>query len=600
MIPSTKAVLSYGAIFRSLLPYDWEGTWREHFTAHAVRAYPDARTGFRGILQTLRQAKPACNEIILPAYTHPSLISTIREADLEPRLIDMDIMAARMSVTELRKSVNSKTLAIMTTNLFGALDPIEEIWAICRETGVFLIEDISNVLGSYSSKIELGMFGDVAFFSLDTNSVITTMHGGIVCWRNPALAQDAAPGGKFRQISWKSLAQQLAYPIRMNRFVSGIFGIRSFSDPELISKRTDDKWSRQQARLSALLLPGIEKEAGYRRKICGNIKRDEAQLGRDLLRYEKYPRLTQYPCLAKSHEQRESILMRLERHGFAGTCGHDKLKGVIDVKQLPITAALISRLYTVPCHPGLSLSRLDSMLAQLDQSQDAVYVTVQRHYALLVAKHGEKPAANGYRRSIFRRCRRLIGFQLDKLPKDSLSVLDSGCGNGVMAPLFREHLKIGRLDGVDFVEDALQIANEQYKYTRTFQSNVMSLDTAVAGKKYDFINSSEVIPYVSPDNFPKFLQAHRNCLRDGGHLLLTFPNLQSVCRAASRGDSSLPFNFSPDDVIEAIAKSGFRAVSAVGSGAIGATRFNLSNNLSGGIKKKLSCEISVLCEAIGN
>jgi dTDP-4-amino-4,6-dideoxygalactose transaminase/SAM-dependent methyltransferase len=601
LVPAAKATLTYRAIFRSLFASDWESTWQEHFGAHAVRAYSSADAGFAAILKTLHAVRPERNEVILSAYCRPTLISTIRDAGLEPRIIDLDIMSATMSMNELRKSVNPKTLAIMTTNLFGAVDPIEEIWTICRQTGVFLIEDISQALGSYSSKIELGMFGDVAFFGLDTDSVVTTINGAITCWRNPALAKVAPPGATLERISWRALGRQLLYPLRMNRFVAATllkFRRGRTAEPGPASPGDDTKWSSQQARLSALLLTDMEKEAGYRRKLCGMIKRHEAQLGRDLLRHEKFPKMTQYPCLAESGEDRERILSRLEQHGFTATRGHDTINSVIDTKTAPKSGVLETRLFTLPCHPGLPLSLLETMLAQIDQGSEAVTASVKKRYTSLVERYGEKPAANGYRGSGFRVRRRLLARQLEKLPKESLMVLDSGCGNGVTGPVFREHIKTGCLDGVDLNGDALQIAHEQYGYTRTFVSNAMSLYTAVAGKKYDFVNSSGVIAYVAPDQFENFLRAHRNCLVEGGHFLLTFSNPRSLWRKASQRTIDLPFEFSADDVVAALDGAGLRILSAMGCDTFSATHFELSNNITSGMKNRLSREISILCEAI--
>jgi predicted TPR repeat methyltransferase len=192
---------------------------------------------------------------------------------------------------------------------------------------------------------------------------------------------------------------------------------------------------------------------------------------------------------------------------------------------------------------------------------------------------------------------KLIAEQLKKLPGGNISVLDSGCGNGVLGPVFRKFLKIACLDGADFVPKSLEIAKADFEYSRTYLTNVMSIDAALDGKQYDLVNSSEVIPYIPPDKYLHFFKVHRRCVSDGRHFLLTFPNLHSIFSLFSKSNSSLRYNFSPNEVLEALSESGFKVVSIMGSDRVGAVRFHLNRTLAPSLKRSFSYEISILCEA---
>ena len=127
-----------------------------------------------------------------------------------------------------------------------------------------------------------------------------------------------------------------------------------------------------------------------------------------------------------------------------------------------------------------------------------------------------------------------------------------GCGNGALGPVFCKLLKIACLDGADFVPESLEIAKADFGYSRTYLTNVMSIDAALDGKQYDLVNSSEVIPYIPPEKYLHFFRVHRRCVSDGHHFLLTFPNLHSIFSLFSKSNSVLRYNFSPNEVLEAL------------------------------------------------
>ena len=600
LIPPAKSLSSYRSVFRSLWNYDWESEWREHLGAHTVTGHPSGRSGFRHVIEVLTGLAAGRDEVILPAYTCPSLVTTLRQAGLTPRPIDMEPMSPIVSVSALRAAVNSKTLAVITTNLYGAADPIQEIASICRDNDVFLVEDISLALGCDADGRELGLFGDVVFLSLGPSKVISTINGGIVCWRTASINQSAIPGTTLDKIDWRAFLLQLAYPILLHPFIFGLIDrtslrLKDGQDVEFATGRRH--WSLQQARLSALLLQKVEDEAIERRHLCNTIKRFQSKFGYDLVRREAAPKLTRYPCLAASHSHREEIIGRLKNHGITASRGFSHIMNSLNLEELPNTAILVSRLYTLPCHPGLSEGVVNGMLAQINQSNEAVFASVQSQYSNLVDHFRASPKSNGHAALAFRMRRRLVAAQLKKLPGGDIFVLDSGCGNGALGPVFHQSLKVASLVGADFVPKSLEIAKSDFGYSQTCLTNVMSIDQAVDGKKYDLVNSCEVILYIPPDKYRQFFRAHRHCVADKCYFLLTFPNLRSVYRKILKPNANFRYNFSPDEVIEAISESGFKVISTLGSDIFGAFRFEIDKDLAPSLKRSIAYEISILCEA---
>lgn len=598
LVPPAKALFSYRAVWNSLWPVDWESVWRAHFGAHCVSGHPSGRSAFRQIIHSLGTLKPGCDEIVLPAYTCPSLINTVWQTGMTPRLIDMDEASPQLSIRELRAAINRKTLAVVTTNLYGTVDPVDDVLSICRENRVYLIEDISLALGCDTGGRALGTFGDVIFFSLGLSKVITTINGGIVCWRNEALATEIAADPGLRKIDWRAFFLQLLYPIALSRFGFALIDRTPWRlrDGQDFADRHRSRWTLQQARLSALLLPMVETDSRARRVICGLIKRHQSELGRDFLQTQTEPKLTRYPCLADSEEHCEAILRRLRQAGILGSRGFKHIEKFIDIEKFPNTHSLVSRLYTLPCYPGISAQTTNRIFAQTDQDNEAMFSSVQNQYSALVHQHGRDSKASGHADIAFRMRKKLLKYQLRKIPGRALSVLDSGCGNGVLGPLLRETLEPAALDGADFVSESLRIAENQYGYTTTFLTNVLSINTVIGRKKYDFVNSCEVVLYIPPDQYRNFFDAHRRCLTDGGYFLLTLPNLKSVYRLFLTPDSNFRYLFSPEDVLKDLTKTGFDVVSVAGIDLFGIIPFELSRDLRPSFRRRVSFEISILCK----
>jgi dTDP-4-amino-4,6-dideoxygalactose transaminase/2-polyprenyl-3-methyl-5-hydroxy-6-metoxy-1,4-benzoquinol methylase len=600
LIPPVKAIFSYRALFRSLWSFDWETEWREHFGAHSVSGHASAASALRAVFKELRNHEGERLEVVLPAYCRPMLIDAIRQAGLTPTLVDMEPMAPLVSVAALRMAINENTLAVITTNLFGAVDPVAEISTICKENSAFLIEDVSVALGCDANGKELGLFGDVVLLGLGADDVISTVDGAIVCWRNPALSASSVTNQKLAGFRWRTFLTQLSHPFRTK---SAQYARSKLTAPpaqggtEVNELGKSEPWTLQQARLSALLLPQVEDEGFDRRHLCQIIKRYQSAFGYDLVNRETDPKLTQYPCLAASKEHREEILNRLDQIGIIGGRGFTDLAKIFDSSQLPNSATLVARLYTLPCHPGLSEEDANRMLSQINQSHNAITALVKDHYSILVENNGARPKANGYSRLAFRLREKLIADQLRQLPGGDISVLDSGCGNGALGPVFRKSLKVACLDGVDFVTKSLEIAKAKLGYSRTYLANVVSIDAAIEEKQYDLVNSCDVIPYIPPEKYSHFFRSHRRCVSDGRHFLLSLPNLQSVYKLLLNSNSTLRYNYSLDEVLTAVTDAGFRPVSITGSDLLGASRLNLGVNLKPSVRRYFSCEISILCEA---
>ena len=139
------------------------------------------------ILKAASMLHPEKQEVIIPDYTCWSVPSAVVKAGLKVRPIDIDQNNLGLSPNILQQAINSNTLAVVHTHLFGIPGSIDIIEEICKKNNIFLIDDAAQGLGAKLKNRMLGSFGDAGIFSFGRGKTITTLHGGASVVRNEKL-----------------------------------------------------------------------------------------------------------------------------------------------------------------------------------------------------------------------------------------------------------------------------------------------------------------------------------------------------------------------------------------------------------------------------
>ena len=89
-----------------------------------------------------------------------------------------------ISDKNLKKKINNKTLAVVTTNIFNTYEDIKKVKRVCNNKKVPLIEDNAIYFGNFkkvkNKKIFSGSFGDFSLNSFNIMKNISAMFGGSV------------------------------------------------------------------------------------------------------------------------------------------------------------------------------------------------------------------------------------------------------------------------------------------------------------------------------------------------------------------------------------------------------------------------------------
>ncbi len=132
----------------------------------------------------------AGDEVIIPCFTFVASFEAIMMLGAVPVLVDIDDTLT-LDIEEVKKSITSRTKAIMPVHMCGSMANLQALKSICDAHKIALIEDACQAIGGTYQGKALGSYGDVGSFSFDFVKTITCGEGGAVITNNSQFAQYA-------------------------------------------------------------------------------------------------------------------------------------------------------------------------------------------------------------------------------------------------------------------------------------------------------------------------------------------------------------------------------------------------------------------------
>ncbi len=317
-------------------------------------------------------------EVILPAYTAPSLVVAVKKAGLKPVLCDISLKDFNMDMHAARQQVSRKTLCIVCVHMFGipAGDIVRFKHGLPED--VFLIEDCAQAMGSEIAGRPVGGFGDLSIFSFNRGKNLPAAGGGGIFTNSGVLApvmEEVAgelsvpgPGYELRLflgfvclfILFRPFYYSLLYPL-----------VCRFRDEGVPEDFTAEGYTSLQAGLGKSLFEGFGESCMQRYEnamalidALGNMKGIILPCIRDDL----LPAFNRLPVLIESPESRKRAEKELMRNGI-GVSGlyFRPLHHIFDLgyskREFPNAVYLAERLLTLPSHPLVDKETLEKMSA---------------------------------------------------------------------------------------------------------------------------------------------------------------------------------------------------------------------------------------------
>ncbi|WP_374435568.1 DegT/DnrJ/EryC1/StrS family aminotransferase [Inhella sp.] len=134
------------------------------------------------------------DEVICPNYTMIATPNSVHMLGAQPVFVDVEPDTLILHPEAVRRAITPRTKAIMLVSANGrapssAAGGIEAFEALARDTGVALIEDAAQSLGSwYADGRHIGRAGAIGSFSFSAPKIISTGQGGALITDDDALA----------------------------------------------------------------------------------------------------------------------------------------------------------------------------------------------------------------------------------------------------------------------------------------------------------------------------------------------------------------------------------------------------------------------------
>jgi len=277
--PSTAIPLSLGHVLAGVRGIDakgqiekFESAFADYIgTKHAIAA-GNGTTALYVALLAMKDIAPGKNEVVLPAYTVPTLTLAFNAVGLTTRLCDVDPETLNMSPESLDAVVTDRTLAVIPVHMFGFPCTMKEALQIGRERKIFVIEDACQAPGARLDGVRVGAIGDCGIFSFCKGKNVSTFHGGMVTTDNDTLAERIrahVSGLPPRSFTYRASVPVLltAFSFAMRPWVYGAFFsvIEKFKSTEVHEKFYPTVYNGFMAGVGNALMPHIDHWNSIRR-----------------------------------------------------------------------------------------------------------------------------------------------------------------------------------------------------------------------------------------------------------------------------------------------------------------------------------------------
>jgi len=234
---------------------------------HAV-ALSSATAGLHLALKVLGIGEE--DYVLASSFTFIGSVNAILYQNAKPIFIDSDEswnISPRLLKQAIKESAK-KPKALILTHLYGQLCKLDEIVAICKEEGIYIIEDAAESLGATYDGKQSGSIGDMAVYSFNGNKILTTSGGGMLVSDNAGWIEKA----KFLSTQAKEdflhyEHKEVGYNYRMSNVLAAI----GVAQMEVLDERVRSRreiFKQYESNLSEMdeiiFMPEIQKGHGNR------------------------------------------------------------------------------------------------------------------------------------------------------------------------------------------------------------------------------------------------------------------------------------------------------------------------------------------------
>lgn len=192
--------------------------------------------------EALQLALVACginngDEVITSAHSAVATVAAIEMAGGSPVLVDIDPKTYMLDPQCVKKTITTKTRAIVPVHLYGIAVDLNSILEIARNNDLMVVEDCAQAFGTLYNGRQVGTLGNIGAFSFyPTKNLGAYGDGGAVVMGDDSLAENVR---SIRQYGWdgEKVSQQKGFNSRLDEIQAAILRAKLLHIDEAIRRR---------------------------------------------------------------------------------------------------------------------------------------------------------------------------------------------------------------------------------------------------------------------------------------------------------------------------------------------------------------------------
>lgn len=245
-IEAVGAVLASGQLRQGDLVAEFEEAFASRVGARHAVAVSSGTAALH--LTYLALFRPG-DEVIVPAFTFVASASMLLAIGAVPVFAEIDPRTFTLAAEDVRQRITPRTRGIVGVHLFGNACDVDSLAKVAADSGVPLVWDAAQALGTEYRGKDVGSYPNVSCYSFYPTKNITTGEGGMVTTDDHDLAK-ALRLSRSQGAEEKYFHTVLGFNYRLTDFQAAL-GIRQL-------RRLDDYLTRRRTNaeiLSAELSP---------------------------------------------------------------------------------------------------------------------------------------------------------------------------------------------------------------------------------------------------------------------------------------------------------------------------------------------------------
>ncbi|KRA84594.1 aminotransferase DegT [Altererythrobacter sp. Root672] len=186
-INSVLGPLESGWLVQGPKVREFEEKWSRFTGADHSLAVTSCTTGLH-LAAVALGLKPG-DEVIVPAFTWIATANIVEHQQAKVVFCDIDLETFNIDPVAFEAAITERTRGVVPVHLFGLAANMDEISAIARSHGLWVIEDAACGFGAKYKGSHVGTLGDAGVFSFHPRKAITTGEGGMVTTNDADLAE---------------------------------------------------------------------------------------------------------------------------------------------------------------------------------------------------------------------------------------------------------------------------------------------------------------------------------------------------------------------------------------------------------------------------